>query len=99
MLRAAAALSVASRGAILLVDDEESTIEVENLMLRELGYTVLPARSGKEAVELYKANASNLDLVALDVIMPDMNGKETYDELKKVNPDFAMFTRPIVFFL
>jgi PAS domain S-box-containing protein len=71
---------------ILLVDDEESTIRVEKLMLKELGYSVLPALSGQEAVQLYKENKSSLDLVALDMIMPEMNGKDTYAELKRINP-------------
>ncbi len=71
---------------ILLVDDEESTIRVEKLMLKELGYSVLPARSGQEAVQLYIENKLTLDLVALDMIMPEMNGKDTYAELKRINP-------------
>jgi PAS domain S-box-containing protein len=71
---------------ILLVDDEEGTIRVEKLMLEELGYTVFPARSGKQAIELYNENKAGFDLVALDVIMPEMNGKDTYDELAKINP-------------
>jgi PAS domain S-box-containing protein len=71
---------------ILLVDDEEGTILVEKLMLEELGYTVFPARSGRQAIELYNENKAGFDLVALDMIMPEMNGKETYDELKKINP-------------
>ncbi len=73
--------------AILLVDDEEGTIQVEKLMLRELGYQVVPALSGKEAIALYKEKMVDLDLVALDMIMPEMNGKDTYDALKKINPD------------
>ncbi len=73
--------------AILLVDDEKSTIQVEKLMLRELGYQVVPALSGKEAIELYKEKMVDLDLVALDMIMPEMNGKDTYDALKKINPE------------
>jgi PAS domain S-box-containing protein len=72
---------------ILLVDDEAGTIHVEELMLKELGYTVLPALSGQEAVQIYKDNMVNLDLVALDMIMPEMNGKDTYEALKRINPD------------
>jgi CheY-like chemotaxis protein len=71
---------------ILLVDDEAGTIHVEELMLKELGYTVLPALSGQEAVRLYQENMMSLDLVALDMIMPAMNGKDTYEELKRLNP-------------
>ena len=70
---------------ILLVDDEEDTIQVEALMLKELGYSVLPAMSGQEALQLYEENKP--DLVALDMIMPEMNGKDTYERLKRMNPD------------
>ena len=71
---------------ILLVDDEEGTILVENLLLQELGYTVFTAQSGRDAIELYKKNVKSFDLVALDMIMPEMNGKETFKELKKIDP-------------
>jgi CheY-like chemotaxis protein len=71
---------------LLLVDDEEGTILVEKLMLEELGYTVIAARSGRQAIELYNQNKAGFDLVALDMIMPEMNGKDTYAELKKINP-------------
>ncbi len=70
---------------ILLVDDEEDTIQVEELMLKELGYSVLPAMSGQEALQLYEENKP--DLVALDMIMPEMNGKDTYERLKRMNPE------------
>jgi PAS domain S-box-containing protein len=74
-------------GKILLVDDEAGTIQVEELMLKELGYKVLAALSGHEALVLYKDNMVDLDLVALDMIMPEMNGKDTYEALKKINPN------------
>jgi CheY-like chemotaxis protein len=70
-----------------LVDDEEGPIMVEELMLKELGYIVLTARSGKQAIELYEANRDSLALVALDMIMPEMSGKETYERLKEINPN------------
>jgi PAS domain S-box-containing protein len=72
---------------ILLVDDEEGTILVEKLMLEELGYTVFPVRSGKQAIDLYNENKTGFNLVALDMIMPEMNGKDTFDELKRLNPE------------
>jgi CheY-like chemotaxis protein len=72
---------------VLLVDDEQGTIQVEELMLKQLGYTVLSAKSGKEAIELYKKNMVDLDLVALDMIMPEMSGKDTFEQLKKINPE------------
>jgi CheY-like chemotaxis protein len=71
---------------ILLVDDEELIIDVGGDILKFLGYTVFLARSGKEAVEIYQEHQEAIDLVILDMIMPDMGGGETYDILKKINP-------------
>lgn len=70
---------------ILLVDDEETVLEVSVQVLEKLGYTVLAAQSGKEAIEVYRENKHKIDLVILDMIMPDMSGGETYDQLKKIN--------------
>jgi PAS domain S-box-containing protein len=72
---------------ILLVDDEEGPIQVEKLMLKELGYRVMTAASGREAIDIYTEHADAVDLIALDMIMPEMNGRATYEELKKINPD------------
>ena len=78
---------VKGKERILLVDDEEGPILVEELMLKELGYDVLTARSGMEAIDLYNSIAGKLDLVALDMIMPEKSGRATFEELKKINPD------------
>jgi len=59
-------------------------------MLRQLGYEVLPARGGREAIEVYKENMGRIDLVILDMIMPDIGGGETYDRLKEINPDLKV---------
>ncbi|MGD9281121.1 MAG: PAS domain S-box protein, partial [Desulfobacterales bacterium] len=72
---------------ILLVDDEEGPIQVEKLMLKELGYRVMTAASGREALDIYAENTDTVDLIALDMIMPEMNGRATYEELKKINAD------------
>jgi PAS domain S-box-containing protein len=73
-------------GTILLVDDEEMVLETGVKMLERLGYNVLKAGSGIEAVEVYKDNKEAIDLVILDMIMPGMGGGETYDKMKKINP-------------
>jgi len=74
---------------VLLVDDEEMVLEVGEEMLKELGYEVLVARSGKQAIEIV-SKAPNLspapDIVILDMIMPQMGGGETCDRLKEINP-------------
>ena len=74
-------------GTILLIDDEEMIISVGQELLYELGYKVLIARSGLEAIEIYKQKNQDIDLVIMDMIMPGMGGGEAYDRLKKINPD------------
>jgi CheY-like chemotaxis protein len=71
---------------VLLVDDEDVVADVGGEMLRKLSYEVLVARSGKEAIKTYESRWTKIDLVILDMIMPDMNGGEVYDRIKKINP-------------
>ena len=71
---------------VLLVDDEDMVLGVGEEMLKKMGYRVLLATSGKEAVELYKRHKNEIDLVILDMIMPDMGGGEAYDRMKGDNP-------------
>ncbi len=77
---------VKGTGTVLLVDDEERVLDVSVEMLERLGYTVLVARGGSEAVEIYKENKDKIDLVILDMIMPWMGGGEVYDRMKEFNP-------------
>ena len=72
---------------ILLVDDEDIVIKVGGEMLELLGYTVLIARNGQEALDIYKADQDRIDLVILDIIMPQMGGEETVEQLKAINPN------------
>ena len=72
---------------ILLVDDEEMIISEVSGMLNALGYHVRSAKSGQEAVRVLAKNRDEIDMVILDMVMPQMNGSQTYDRLKKVNPD------------
>lgn len=72
---------------ILFVDDEDIVIDVGKDMLSELGYHVLTAGSGEEAVQTYSSNQNAIDMVILDMIMPSMGGGETYNKLKEINKD------------
>ena len=72
---------------ILLVDDEEMIIDVGAQILKKLGYEVLTARHGKEAIEVYQQNRQKVAMVILDLIMPVMGGGETYDRLKEMDPN------------
>ena len=78
---------IRGKETILLVDDEDTVVDVGRQMLEKMGYTVLVARSGKESVEIYKRHKDDIDLVILDMIMPEMSGGETYDQIKGINPD------------
>jgi two-component system cell cycle sensor histidine kinase/response regulator CckA len=71
---------------VLLVDDEDSIVDVGEEILHMMGYQVLSARSGKEALELYQKSQATIDIVVLDMIMPEMGGEKTYDKLKEINP-------------
>jgi two-component system cell cycle sensor histidine kinase/response regulator CckA len=71
---------------ILIVDDEEAIVSITKEMLENLGYRTLTARSGPEAVEIYKTHGNEINLVILDMIMPDMSGGEVFDHLKGINP-------------
>jgi CheY-like chemotaxis protein len=75
---------------ILFVDDEDIIIRVGKDMIESLGYEVLIAENGKEAIEIYKKNMDKIDMVMLDIIMPVMDGGETYDKLKEINPDIKV---------
>ncbi len=73
-------------GTILLVDDEDTVLEVTAEMIRRLGYTVLIARSGREALERFAEHQTEIRMVILDMIMPEMSGGDLFDRLKKINP-------------
>jgi PAS domain S-box-containing protein len=72
---------------VLLVDDEEFILKVGLQILEELGYAVLTAASGKEALKIYSEKKDEIDIVVLDMIMPGMGGGETFDSIKALNPD------------
>jgi CheY-like chemotaxis protein len=74
------------RETILLVDDEEMIIDVGAKMLDKLGYDVLTAASGTAAIEIYQKYRDKIDLVILDMVMPQVSGAETFNKLKALNP-------------
>jgi PAS domain S-box-containing protein len=76
---------VRGEGGILLVDDEDVITDVGKEILELLGYRVLIAKGGQEAIDIYNARRGEIDLVILDMIMPGMGGSETFDVLKSLN--------------
>jgi len=72
---------------ILLVDDEDIIIKIDRKLLKQLGYKVLIAKNGFTALKIFKARHQHIDLVLLDIIMPDMGGEKVYARMKSVKPD------------
>ncbi|MGB9772972.1 MAG: PAS domain S-box protein [Bacteroidota bacterium] len=71
---------------ILFVDDEDMVREMGEELLTGLGYRVLQAGSGEEAIELYRVRGKDIHLVILDLAMPKMDGEETFRRLKEIDP-------------
>ena len=74
-------------GTILVVDDEEYILNADKAMLNELGYDVLLANGGKEALRVFDEHKDNIKLLILDLIMPDLSGETVYDRIKALRPD------------
>ena len=72
-------------GCVLVVDDEPAVLEISGKMLQKLGFRVLEACSGRDALSVYRQNRQMIDLVILDMIMPDMGGGEVYDRMKEID--------------
>ena len=72
---------------VLLIDDEQVIIEVGQEILKALGYNVLVATSGYEALKIFRRKKDAIGLVILDMVMPGLSGGETFDQLKTIKPD------------
>lgn len=70
---------------ILIVDDEDIVLDVGVEVLKTLGYRVLSARSGPDALEIYRQKTGEIDMVILDMIMPEMGGGRVFDAMKGIN--------------
>ena len=75
---------------ILLVDDEPFILDVGVKMLEKMGYTVIKACCGDDAVRLFNDIPKQIDLVILDLIMPDIGGGEVFDRLRAIRPDIKV---------
>jgi len=88
--RSAEASSMADwrgKGRILLVDDEESLLTLGARMLEHLGFDVVKASDGRQAVNLYREQGNGIDLVLMDLTMPLMDGAEAFEKMRLLNPD------------
>ncbi|MFZ7110958.1 MAG: response regulator [Desulfatiglandales bacterium] len=81
------ARTIKEKETILLVDDEDIVLDVGRQLLEFLGYSVYSAQSGQEALDIYRTKKDEIDLVVLDMIMPEMGGGKVYDRLIDIRKD------------
>ena len=72
---------------ILIVDDQETVWDFLIEALQELGYSVLLAENGLDAVEIYRENPGAVDLVLLDMIMPKCGGHQAFYQIRELDPN------------
>ena len=72
---------------ILLVDDDELIRELGLRILSKLGYRVILASNGKEALEVFRKQKREISLIIMDLIMPEMGGKQCLEEMLKIDPN------------
>jgi PAS domain S-box-containing protein len=82
--------AVNGKETILIVDDEGFILAVVEELLKSLGYRVYKATNGEEAVKIYRENEGAIDLVIVDMVMPGLSGGDTFDLLKKINPEIKV---------
>jgi PAS domain S-box-containing protein len=73
-------------GTILLVDDERVILDVASRILKQLGYSVLLAQEGNEALHVFAERRHEIALVILDMVMPKLNGREVFRRMKEIDP-------------
>jgi len=82
--------SVYGNETILIVEDEEAVLELVEMSLKELGYKILTAKDGLQAIEKVKEYNDKIDLVLSDVVMPNMSGKEVAEKVRDYYPEIAV---------
>jgi PAS domain S-box-containing protein len=75
------------RGTVLVVDDQDSVVEIAQIILEAAGHRVLTAVGGRAGIEAFRSRAHEIDAVLLDLAMPDTGGEEVLREMQRVRPD------------
>jgi PAS domain S-box-containing protein len=75
---------------LLLVDDEKVILDVNKPMLEKLGYRVVAAQNGRNAISIFEKTKDEIDMVILDMIMPDLGGGAVFDHIKAAKPDIKV---------
>jgi CheY-like chemotaxis protein len=74
---------------ILVGEDEDALRKIAAEFLKTMGYRVITAKNGEEALALFRESSGEIDLVLMDIAMPGMGGLDVYHEIKKIKPDIA----------
>ena len=74
-------------GTILIVDDEKNVRNIAADMLKSLDYDILTAENGIQAIDIYREKRDEINLIILDVIMPEMDGMDTFNKIRELNPE------------
>ncbi len=78
---------ILGKGTVLIVDDDEAVLEACASILSYLEYTPIGVATGRQAVQVFRERSQEIDLVILDMILPDIGGGDVYDSLKATDPD------------
>jgi CheY-like chemotaxis protein len=78
------ATNSSGEGLILVVDDEPMVRKLAETVLQRCGYRVATAKNGRQAIEIFKERAQEIDMVLLDMTMPHMSGVETFDAMRAI---------------
>ncbi len=82
--------AASTQGLVLVIDDEDSVREAATDILESVGLTVITAADGLAGLALYRERQADIRLVVLDLSMPGLSGEETFQELRRVNPQAAI---------
>jgi CheY-like chemotaxis protein len=82
--------SIHGTGTVLLIEDEESVLTVTRALLERAGYSILQAKTGREAVDIAQKYEGDIDSAILDIGLPDMSGEKVYTHLKEMRPDLKV---------
>ena len=77
-------------GTILVIEDEKMVMDATRALLERLGYHVLGAKTGNEAINIVKTFDGDIDLAILDIVLPDMNGKSIYPRIMEARPNLKV---------
>ena len=77
-------------GTVLIVEDESEVLNILSEFVKELGYTPVTARNGKEGLEIFKNSIEKISTVITDVVMPELDGIEMVDKMLKLKPELKV---------